>query len=352
MPGRRRAERNGRPARLRPGNRLRGILSAAAFLVTACTVVPLLGPPPAIAANNGSFSVAPATKASFQRTYFTPVLIPGVTSRDSVAVINETRQYLTLDIYAADAFTTIKGGFAVKANYQPKINIGAWIHLPVSKVTIPPRSGEVIPFTYDPPANVRSGDYAGAIVAEETKGAVSGRGTLKIQSIQAVGAAVFARVVGPLHPRLAATDVSVHHTSPFVSLLGGPVNATVTYSLTNTGNEDLTPVVTVTLSGLVGNSVTHRMKLPQVLPGSTVTFSHTFDDVVPFGDLSATVVAHAKSAQTSGSAGAVVVPWLLLAIIVLLVLVVVYYRRRRSAQRGGKAEQEEGGTGGDRAAPG
>lgn len=171
-------------------------------------------------------------------------------------------------------------------------------------------------------------------MAEETKGAISGKGAVKVQSLEAVGAAVYGLVLGPLHPRLAVTAVSIAVTRPIPSQFGGPVNATVTYSVTNTGNENLNPKVTVTLSPLIGSSDVHHMKLPQVLPGSTVTFKARFTSVWPIGYLSATVTAKANGAQASGTASAIVVPWLLLAIVVLVILWLVYRRRRRRKKKG------------------
>ena len=339
----------------RRAGRCRRVLRRAlrpAFLVPFLLVLgsgSLLSAGPAAAAGNGRFSIAPTSSATTQRTYFTPVLSPGVTTNDSVVVVNETTQPLTLDLYAADALTTKSGQFALQPNFKPRRAMGAWIHLPVSKVTVPARSGDVVPFTYHPPANVPPGDYAGGIVAEATAGTVTKRGPLRVQALDAVGTAVYGRVSGPLHPRLAVTAVSLTTTSPFSAQFGGAVDATVTYSITNTGNENLKPQVTVSLSPLLGGSPgTERVTLPQVLPGSTVTFSHTFDGVVPFGHLTATVTAHALGARGSGSVGVVVIPWGLVAVVVLLLLLVTYRRRRRRRRdRPGKPGDVPAGPGAD-----
>jgi hypothetical protein len=346
MRGRRGAGRryDVRRARVRA---LKGPFSLLALAVALSVLVPLATTTPALAANNGSFAVTPASTGSFQRTYFTPVLSPGVSSNDRVAVVNETGQPLKLILYAVDAFTTTHGGFAVKTDNQPKLAMGAWIHLPVSQVTVPARSGEVIPFTYDPPAGVTPGDYTGAIMAEETRGAISGSGSVKVQSIQAVGAAVYGRVIGALRPRLAITNVSIAVTRPIASQFGGPVNATVTYSVTNTGNQNLNPTVTVALSPLVGSSQHRHVRLPQILTGSTVTFKARFTSVWPFGYLSATVTAKAMGAHASGGANAVVVPWLLLLIVVLAVLWFAYRRRRRRRKGATPSEPTSGDDPGD-----
>jgi hypothetical protein len=311
-------------------------------LVVAAVVVPalvafagvLVSVSPASAAGNGLFSIQPVSStAHHQRGYFAPVLSPGVPANDQVVVINETDQPMTLDLYAAQAFNTKSGGFALEPRYKPKRFMGAWIRLPFSVLTVPARSGDVVPFTYDPPAHARPGDYAGGIVAVQTKGTVSGKGAVKIQALEAVGTAVLGRVLGPLHARLAVTAVSVATTSPLVSEFGGPVRATVSYTVTNTGNENLTPAATISLSPLLGSGPHAHVVLHQLLPGSSVTYTHTFDGVIPFGHLTATVSVQVLRAQGSGSAGATVIPWGIVGIVVLALLVAFFFYRRRHRRR-------------------
>jgi hypothetical protein len=263
-----------------------------------------------------------------------------VQSTDTVVIGNETHAPLTLHVYASDAFTTRAGGFALQPDYKPKKAMGAWIHLPVSHITIPPLNGDVVKFTYNPPANVPPGDYNGGIVAEETKGPVNKRGTVRVQSLYAVGVAVFGRVSGPLHPRLAVTKVAVHATRPLASQFGGPVKATVTYSVTNTGNQNLTPNIAVSLSPLIGSAKTSHSKVSLLLPGSTVTLHKTFDSTLPFGHLSASVVAGSMGASSSGGARAVVVPWGLVVIVILLLFLLLFRRHRKNKETGGEGDED------------
>jgi hypothetical protein len=258
-----------------------------------------------------------------------------VSTKTSVVVVNETDAPLTLRLYAADAYTSSSGAFTLQPPFKPKHHMGAWIQLPVDKITVAPRSGDIVPFTYNPPPDVASGDYAGGIVAEQTNGAVTKRGTVRISALEAVGSAVFGRVQGPINPRLAVSAVSVGTISSLATEFGGSVDAKVTYSVTNTGNKNLNPDVTVSLKPLFGSGpATEHVKLPQVLPGSTVTFTHTFHSVEAFGRLTATVVAHASGAEASGSSSTLVIPWALVAIVVILLLIIILrWRRRRNRRR-------------------
>ncbi|HUA95309.1 MAG TPA: DUF916 domain-containing protein [Acidimicrobiales bacterium] len=334
----------------RPRGRLRRVLGFLVPVAGVAAAVALLlpGPMPASAAGNGKFSLAPVSLGTTTRTVFTPLLTAGQTSKDSLVVVNETSKPITLELYAADAYTARNGQFAVQPNFKPKKAMGAWIHLPISQVTVPARGGEEVPFSYNPPGNVAPGDYAGGIMAEEKTGTVDRKGTLRLQELQAVGSAVFGQVAGPLHPRLDVSAVSVSVHTTFASQFGGSVDATVTYSVTNTGNETLSPTVTVSLSPLLGGGpAPKRVKLPQILPGSTVTFAKTFDGVVPFGSLSATVTADAPGAKATGTASAVVIPWGLVAIVALVILALLLRRRRRRArQRGAAGPSASGGADG------
>lgn len=301
---------------------------------------------PAGAAGNGKFSIEPYSLSPNSRPYFTPVLTPGVPAKDRVVVVNETKRPLTLDLYASQAINTKSGGFALEPNFKPKVDMGAWIHLPYSVITVPPLSGDIVPFTYDVPDGVPPGDYSGGIVAEETSGTVTKAGAVRIQALLAVGTAVYGRVPGPLHPALAVTKVRMSTTNPLASEFGGGVDATVTYTVTNTGNENVTPEATVSVSPLVGVGPSAHVALPQLLPGSTVEFTHTFGDVAPFGSLTGEVSVQALGVRSSGSAGVFVVPWGLVAVVVLVVLflIVIFWRRRR--RRAATAGEPDGAPAG------
>jgi hypothetical protein len=300
----------------------------------------------ASATSNGYFSIGPVSFTSrAPRQYFSPVLTPGVQSKDAVAIVNDTRGPITLDLYAADAKTTKTGGFTVEPNFKPKVAMGAWIHLQTSVVTVPSGGGKVVPFTYTPPANATPGDHAAGIVAAESAPEkVKGKNGVSIEAIEAVGVPVYGRVKGALNPHLAVSSVAIRVTRSLASQFGGPVDATVRYSITNTGNENLSPTVTVSLSTLTGGPPTQHVKVARILPGSTVTLFHRFDGVDPFGYLKATVVVHGGGTQATGSSTVVVLPWGLLGIVVIVLLVgfLVVRAVRRRPRRGPGEDSGEG----------
>lgn len=317
---------------------------AVLLLCAASCVGALVGPSPASALGNGRFSLAPTSTGHQARQVFAPVLTPGGTSTDEVSVANLTTKPINLELYAADAYNTPNGGFAIEPNFKPKVHMGKWIHLAVPNVVLQPLTGDLVPFTYHVPGNVAPGDYAGGVVAVQTTGAAANRGHVRVRTEYAIGIPVLGAVPGPLHPRLDVSAVSVTTTSPFASQFGGPVDATVTYSVTNTGNEYLKPTITVSLSPLIGSGPKHQQTLPgALLPGSTITFRHTFDSIVPYGALTATVTAKTSVAEATGSSTAVVIPWGIVAIVVLLIVLIVLLVRRRRRRPGPPSEFVQSG---------
>src|SRR5262249_14913449 len=158
------------------------------------------------------------------------------------------------DLYAADAFNTREGGFASRRPTDPKREMGAWISLLVDNVTIPPQRAVDVPFTISPPLDATPGDHAGSIVALNTAPSVSQKGSLSVRSIQAVGTRVYGRVAGPLAPRFDVTEMQVNSHAGVGGLLGGSVDADITYRVVNTGNVRLSPTAKLTVSPMIGGA--------------------------------------------------------------------------------------------------
>jgi len=338
------------------GRSIRVLAVAAGLAFAVSTAGALAGATPASALGNGNFSVAPTTVGGHSRQVYTPVVAAGSTSTDQVTLANLTKNPINLELYAADAYNTADGSFAVQPNFEAKVHMGKWIHFAVSTITIPPLSGDIVPFTYTIPGNTPPGDYAGGIVAVQTTGAPISHGHVRVRAQFAIAIPVLGRVEGPLHAGLAVSSVAVTTSGSIGTQFGGPVKTTVTYSITNTGDRYLKPTLTVTVSGLFGGGHTYVKHIPDVLvPGSTITFRHTFDSVLPFGSVTANVKARTAVTSATGGSTAVIIPWGIVGIVVLLIFLIVWLvrrRRRRSrptpppglVQSGGGAPPGSGGA--------
>ncbi|HEY8982358.1 MAG TPA: DUF916 domain-containing protein [Streptomyces sp.] len=279
-------------------------------------LVPLLlllfcSPGPARAADNGSWSVYPASTAVSARPYFYVSADPGRAVRDEVVVANKTDQAMTFRLYAADAYNTARdGGFAVKSADERMTGVGAWAELPKKAVTVPARGTVTVPFTIAVPEGAEPGDHPGAIVALDEKVEKSGGGVaLGVQ--RAVGARVYLQVTGPSLPALAVEDVRVDQHRPLVPGFGDST-ATVSYTLHNTGNVTLDPRVRLKATGLFGRTLLDRelKKVPaQLLPGQRVRLSERWGAAPQLDRGQVTLTARATGTEERASASYLAVPW-------------------------------------------
>jgi Bacterial protein of unknown function (DUF916) len=286
---------------------------------------------------------ATATKPD-GRGYYSFAATPGAQVLDHVAVINYSNKTVTLTLRAADAINTPQGGFAVIPINERSKDIGTWIALPASdlSVTIPPRSNLIVPFLVEVPKNASPGDHIGAITATLASFVVSKSGQ-RVRLLQTTGTRVFLRVSGPLHPGFAVQNLKINYTG--TANPAGTGQAVLTYTVRNIGNVALGGRQTVYITGLFGTKRTavHVAEVQLLLPGNSVNESVRISGILPefrdTGHVSISPLYVPGSVQpASGPYTATVsfwaIPWTLLAIVVILILVIwLLIRRRRRGKR-------------------
>jgi hypothetical protein len=261
---------------------------------------------------------------------------------DGLIVSNHDENPLDLDLYGADGFTTTSGQLDVVTRDTKSIAVGAWVALGNGHVQIPAGESVEIPFTLSVPENATPGDYAGGILTSLTQpGQEQG-----ISVDRRLGIRIHLRVGGELAPSLAIENMRVDYAgtvNPF-----GTGDATVTYTIHNTGNVRLASGQAVSLAGPFGMlpiAVDDVEPAPELLPGETWDVTVPVAGVFPAFMLSAkTVVTPERSGQDAdidlttveGSASTAAVPWALLIVLVLIAAVIVgtiFVLRRRRRQR-------------------
>jgi len=309
--------------------------------------VPLVVTGPAAvawAASDGGSSIEPVQlQAAPLRSAFTYELGPEKHVADAVVVKNSTATSQTFELYAADGYDTADSDvFALRSATQPKLEVGAWVHLPSASVTVPAHSSIRVPFSLSVPAHVSPGDHMGGIVAlDEEPTAVTGNGShLLVRT--GVGVRILVRVPGRLRPGLSVTAVRVSGSVPPLSFLSGSSRATVRVGLANTGNTVLSGVLHVAATDSFGRTVARLapVRFDALLPGARATL------VVPpwkhLPVLGPTIGVHVKVDANMTTASAVArfhdVPWVLLAVVLAGVLalgaaVSRVQRRRRATAR-------------------
>ncbi|GGI94904.1 COG1470 family protein [Streptomyces brasiliensis] len=316
------------------------LLAVLAFLAT--------GAGPAVAAGgDASWTISTASNDfGSDRQNYSYTVNPGGHVDDALVVVNHGTAPLHLAVYAADAFTDEAGRLDLVAQDAKSTRVGAWVRTDRSGITVQPGRSTEVPFTLTVPQDAAPGDYMGGVVTSPAEaGSAGGR----------LGIRIRLRVGGALEPKLSVQDLRLRYSgtaNPF-----GKGDATVTYTIHNTGNAILAARQSVSLSGpfgLVDARAGHIGDSPALLPGETWKVTVPVHGVAPALRATATAalvplltdasgsVAPLATVKTATSAWAV--PWTLLLCLVVLCgmaaagSVTWSRRRRRRRAKGSTAE--------------
>jgi hypothetical protein len=106
----------------------------------------------------------PRTESIFIHT-----LEPGSVKEDGLLAINNSEEKKTVIIYAADYTPSTGGSFACKQFDEAKTDVGSWIILEKTEVTLEPQTKELVPFKITVPENADTGEHNGCILIQEKK---------------------------------------------------------------------------------------------------------------------------------------------------------------------------------------
>jgi hypothetical protein len=285
-------------------------------------------------------------------------VVPGTRLADWVAVVNYSDVPVTLAVYAADAVDTANGGFTLAADSEKQSGFATWVALHQPTVTVPAGKTANLPFVLSVPTDATPGDHDGGIVASLTTVRKNAKGgTVAVDD--RVGARIYLRVNGPLHPALQVQDLltSYHATAnPF-----GGGTMTVRYTVANTGDVALAGSQHVWVSGLgatlatdtanraadliPGQSIHETARLSGVYAALRLTAHVRITPTVPVG--TAPVTPAPAPAAVVESTTVWSIPWPLLGVIVLVLaalwgLLRLRRRRRRRVDRAVTAALEQG----------
>ncbi|GAA4666364.1 MULTISPECIES: WxL protein peptidoglycan domain-containing protein [Amycolatopsis] len=306
--------------------------------VVALLALAVSAPLPASAQEDVPWTVSTAANDfGADRENYRYTVEPGDLLDDALVVANRGAQPLDLAVYSADGFTTKTGQLDLVTKDTPSTGVGAWVRPAVDHVTVAPGQSTEVPFTVAVPESASSGDHAGGIVTSLTQGGVERR----------VGIRVQLRVGGGLAPALAVEDLAVHYSGSAF----GEGDATLTYTIRNTGNAIVAARQTASVSGPFGAWRTDAAPIgdsPQLLPGETWPVSVPVSGVVPSVLVTGSVtlvplltdaagsITPLESVETTAEGWAV--PWLLLVLVVVIGAGLILWRLVPAA---GKRRQRE-----------
>lgn len=134
----------------------------------------------------------------------------GEKREDSIRIINNSDNPLTLKLYPADSAKSSDGGFALEQEVEERDEVGKWIVLSKDEVTVEAHAEEEVPFTIQIPedAKIDAGEHAGGILIQEKKEIpkLIGGG---IQLSTRVGVRVYVTVPGTIKEEIAVDSFAL-----------------------------------------------------------------------------------------------------------------------------------------------
>ncbi|MCG2821435.1 MAG: hypothetical protein L6371_06105, partial [Candidatus Atribacteria bacterium] len=155
--------------------------------------------------------VRPHQEGDETRDWLIYTLWPGESIEDRVNISNSSDEPIEVKIYPVDADILEDGAFAPRAEDAERVDVGAWITLAASELTLPPHDeAYVLDFTLIIPENAEAGKYTGAIVAQKKgyKESESEEGTTMLV-VTRVGARVYLTVRGTKVEFLEIGDIEL-----------------------------------------------------------------------------------------------------------------------------------------------
>lgn len=328
-----------------------------AVLVALCAV---LAPVTAARADEApgaqvSWGVRPAdTEHGTQRPSYAYELEPGTVLSDALVVSNYSPDPLTLSVYGADGFMTDDGQLDIVTAGTESTQLGAWVAFEAESLVLQPGETTTVPFTVSVPADATPGDYAGGVVTSLLVQEATG-----VSVDRRLGSRMHVRVAGDLAPRVSIDNLDVSTSGGVLGVITA-APATVSFTVTNTGNTRLAAGHVVELSGPwgLGSASVPQTELPEMLPGTSVDKTVEVDGVRPLVRLTAEVRvagepiapaipgsaadagagdADGPAVEASASETVWAVPWLLVAVVALVIAALVLWpvrrRRRRAAEQ-------------------
>jgi dihydroorotate dehydrogenase (fumarate) len=299
----------------------------------------------AIAEETLSISAAPAANGAIDesRSSFSFQLEPGQSVADEYFVQNSGNVDQTISVYATDAFNSENGDFALLDTSDAPTDVGSWITfdggLPRVDFTLKAGQSKIVGFSLAVPAEASPGDHAGGIVVSAQSEA--GQVTLD----RRVATRLYARIKGELVAQLSIGSLEALYDGEFFNPFGG--TATITATVSNTGNVSLGADVVAGVNGIFGIPIAQApaIEVPELLPGTTRTYTFEVTGVGawvylnPYVKLVGTIDPDAldpgELPSLERGVTLFVVPWhfLLLLVIVGVLMIQLRSRARINEQR-------------------
>lgn len=240
---------------------------------------------------------------------------------DQATVINNTGEELKLKIYPVDAKTTADGAFSPLLEEEPKNEVGAWITLPLSELTLKPHEKKEIKFTIRIPNNAPVGEHAGAIIIEEVKPEQVNEAGVGLNIKQRVGVRVYVTIPGEKKVKLEWQDfyfTKIDDQYVFV------------YKLENQGNVILNLQGEIIVKQIWGSKIKRfeKQSLGSIFPGKTTSPQVRWKDVPSFAIAKAFATITFEDQKLSRSVWIIIIPWKIVLPLLALFIIAAFWKLR------------------------
>ena len=191
---------------------------------------------------------------------------PGIVLKSSVRVTNTGTARGSASLYPVDATTGQTSGAVYLNQNDPRKDVGAWLTLGASQVTLNAGQSQVVSFQVTIPSPVRPGQHLGGIVAENLTQSSSPQSNsaiqIKVKNLTII--AVQVNLPGTAVEQLVGTGVQAGGQNGYQQLLLG---------LNNTGTVMLKPSGTLQVANAQGQVLkTISLKLDTFLPQTAINY--------------------------------------------------------------------------------
>jgi hypothetical protein len=146
------------------------------------------------------------------KSIFVYALSPNQTANDGIKVVNNSDETKTLTVYAVDSQPSSDGAFACAQQADAQKEVGKWLSLSKTRVTLEPKTNETVNFSVTVPAHADVGEHNGCIAIQDVSaGTQQSQNGIALSFRSALRVAV--TVPGTLVTKLQFVDVKTKSLS-------------------------------------------------------------------------------------------------------------------------------------------
>ncbi len=304
------------------------------------------------AATRGTFGIGPATSTALdpQRTALNYTAQAGASLSDHVIVTNYGTAPIELHLFAADATVGDDAQIGYRLEADPGRDAATWVRFGNQSaavrdlaVRLAPRASRVLEVIIRVARDASPGDHLAGIIATLRGRAIGSGEQLNVD--QRLAVRTMFRISGPIRSELAIEHLRVQYRSPLDPI--GTGSATVTYTVRNAGNVNLSGMQRIDITGAFGRtgSIDVKAQIPLLLPGAEYPVRAHVTGLYPQLLMRARVTVRPTAPMgaydpdlrpSSHSVTFWAVPWSSAAVVALIVLFTAStVLRRRGRRRGG-----------------